>query len=237
MTFLNLNEQFVRFRLQSLIRKLNEEKRCLKRLLEKKTKLINKIAFYEGILEKLQQCQEDVDEKTEFYITILLEVRGRYRSLKKLSELHFTEDEKLHADLQKLLRRVLELDPTLYDHFWEMNSHFIRICPFSTSVDEELSFDSGDTVDLAKDLYRIWIRNLFNSFELLRDYESWRPKNFHNDKLMGCCRAPCTCYIEKVEERMYRIICRNVFFNHYQHRHETPPWSYWSNKAGFFFVI
>ena len=232
MTFLSSQDkQSVLFRLQSLIRKLNKKKKGLKHLSEQKKKIIEQIAFYEGIHQNLQQCQEDVDEKTEFYITILLEIRGRYRSLKKISELRFTKDEKLHADLQKWLRRILELDPTLFDDFWEMNSHRIRICPFSTSVKKELSFDSGDTVDLAKDLYRIWIRNLLNSFELLRDYENWRPKNFHNDKWMGCCQAPCTCHIEKIEDMMYRIICRNVFFNHYRHVHQTPLWSYWFNKA------
>jgi len=232
MIFLNIqDEQFVLFRLQSLIRKLNKKKKGLKHLSEQKKKIIEQIAFYEGIHQNLQQCQEDVDEKTEFYITILLEIRGRYRSLKKISELRFTEYEKLHADLQRLLCRVIELDPTLYDHFWEMNSSHIRICPFSTSVDEELSFDSGDTVDLAKDLYRIWIQNLVNSFELLRDYESWRSENFRNNKWIHCCPTSCTCYIENVEERMYRIICRNVFFNHYQHQHSQPSREYWFNKA------
>ena len=240
MTFLNIQDkQFVLFRIKRFIESLHRKKKVLKRHSEEYKKVINQITFYRRISQKIQQCQGAVEyslfteenENEIFYISIILGMRGHYQTLKKLSELLFTEYEKLHADLQRLLCRVIELDPTLFDDFWEMNSHRIRICPFSTSVKKELSFDSGDTVDLAKDLYRIWIQNLLNSFELLRDYESWRPKNFHNDKWMGCCQAPCTCHIEKIEDMMYRIICRNVFFNHYQHRHQTPPRGYWWNKA------
>lgn len=35
--------------------------------------------------------------------------------------------------------------------------------------------------------------------------------------------------LSSTEEVMYRIICGNVFFN--RHRHQTPPRSYWFNKA------
>ena len=240
MIFLNIQDkQFVLFRIERFLESLHRKKKVLKRHSEQYKKVINQITFYKVIQQKLQQCQGDVEyslfteenENEFFYISMILCMRGHYRTLKSLCELRFTEDEKLHIELQKWLRRVIELDPTLFNDFWEMNSSHTRICPFSKSVDEELSFDSDDTVNLVKDLYRIWIQNLLNSFELLRDYESWRRKNFNNDKWIDCCQAQCNCYIERVEERLYRIICYNVFFDHYLHRHETPPRSYWFNKA------
>lgn len=251
MTFLNLNiqdKQFVLFRIKRFIESLHRKKKVLKRHSEEYKKVINQIAFYRRISQKIQQCQGAVEyslfteenENEIFYISMILGMRGHYQTLKQLSEIRFTEDEKLHADLQKLLRRVLELDPTLFADYQELQHvHYrISIVPISPTV--QLMIDLNYTnhlYDESLNEYQIWVGNLFKSFALLHDYESWRPNNFQNDKWMRCCPAPCTCYIEAIEEKMYRIICGNVFFNNYQHRHEKPPWSYWSNKAGFFFVI
>jgi L-rhamnose mutarotase len=242
MIFLNIQDKhFVLFRIKRFIESLHRKKKVLKRHSEEYKKVINQIAFYRRISQKIQQCQGAVEyslfteenENEIFYISMILGMRGHYQTLKKLSELRFTEYEKLHTDLQKWLRRVLEFDPTLFADYQQLNQLYNRIVPISSTVAlMRTPFLYGGLNE-----YQIWIQNLIDSFALLRDYESWRPNNFHNDKWMRCCPAPCTCYIEDIEEKMYRIICGNVFFNNYQHRHETPPWSYWSNKAGFFFVI
>lgn len=216
----------------------------MKRLSEQTMKVISQIAFYEGTLEKLQQYEGDVPygnennepiftEKEIFYISMILGMRGHYQTLKKLSELHFTEHEIIHKDLQKLLRRVLKLDPTLFDDYLKLNeSCHGRIYLIDKTVDSMINpLVYEDFKDNYINQYQIWIQNLVNSFALLHDYESWRPNNFPNDKWMRCCQAPCYCYIDGIEEKMYRIICGNVFFNHYQHRHQTPSRSYWWNKA------
>lgn len=239
MTFLSSQDRLYSiFRINHLRRNLNKKKKCMKRISEEKKKVIEQIAFYEGVLEKLQQYEGDVhygNENNEpiftepeiFYISIILGMRHCYERMKQLSELPFTEDEKLHKDLQKWLCRILELDPTLFDDYLDLNRFNYWIYPFSSTVESMRT----NLPDYGLNQYQIWIRNIFKSFELLRDYENWRPKNFHNDKWMGCCQAPCTCHIEKIEDMMYRIICRNVFFNDYRHVHQTPLWSYWFNKA------
>lgn len=228
------------FRIKHLLRNLNKKKKGMKRLSEQKTKVINQIAFYEGILQKLQQYEGDIHygnehnepiftEQEIFYISMILGMRHCYERMKQLSELRFTEHEKLHKDLQKWLRRVLELDPTLFDDFLKLNRFYNRIVQFSSTV------DSMKTAlpDEGLNEYQIWIQNLVNSFALLRDYESWRPENRFALEEFGpfCCqgRGRCDCHIDDMEEIMYRIICGNVFFN--QHRHQTPPQSYWRNKA------
>ena len=250
MIFLNIQDnKFVLFRIKRFIESLHRKKKVLKRHSEEYKKVINQIAFYRRIRQKLEQCQGAVEyslfteenENEIFYISMILGMRGHYQTLKKLSELRFTEDEKLHTDLQKLLRRVLELDPTLFKDFWELNSHRIRINQLSTTVEEELRFNSdSEEVDLSIDLYKIWIQNLVNSFALLNDYESWRLKNRFALKEFGlfCCqgRGSCDCHIDNMEERMYGIICRNVFFNNYHHVHETPPQSYWLYKPASCFL-
>lgn len=231
------------FRIRHLLRNMNKKKKGMKRLSEQKKKVINQIAFYEGILQKLQQYEGDIHYGNEdnepiftepeiFYISMILGMRGHYQTLKKLSELRFTEHEKIHKDLQKLLRRVLELDPTLFADYQQLNQSYNRIYLIDRTV--KLMINPLVYEDFKENYinqYQIWIQNLVDSFKLLHDYESWRRNNFHNDKWMRCCPAPCTCHIEKIEDMMYRIICRNVFFDNYQHRHQTPPWSYWSNKA------
>jgi hypothetical protein len=245
MIFLNIQDKnFARFRIQYWIRQLNKKKKGMKRHLSKqKTKLINRITFYKQVLQKLQQYEGDVpygNENNEpvftedeiFYISMILGMRGCYERMKQLSEIRFTEDEKLHADLQKLLRRVLELDLTLFVNYQNLNWFNNRIDLISSSVEsmiKPLLYECFNDDGLNK--YQIWIKNLFSSFELLCDYERWRRENFHNNKWMLCCPAQCTCYIEKVEKMIYTIICRNVFFDHYEHRHHPPPRSYWFNKA------
>lgn len=238
MTFLNIQDkQFVLFRNKRFIESLNRKKKILKRHSEEYKKVINQIAFYRRISQKIQQCQGAVEyslfteenENEIFYISMILGMRGRYQTLKKLSELHFTEHEKIHNDLQNLLRRVLELDPTLFDDYLKLNRFYNRIFPFSSTVDSMRT----ELPDDGLNEYQIWIQNLVNSFALLRDYESWRPENRFALENFGpfCCqgRGRCDCHIDDMEEIMYRIICGNVFFN--RHRHQTPPQSYWWNKA------
>jgi hypothetical protein len=229
------------FRIKHLLRNLYKTKSSLKRLSEQKTKVINQISFYEGILQKLQQYEGDVHygnednepiftEQEIFYISMILGMRGCYERMKQLSELRFTEREKLHTELQKWLRRVIELDSTLFADYQLLNRRDNRIVPISSTVDSIISLPPILYDGLNE--YQIWIQNLIKSFALLHDYESWRVENSDNDKWIDCCPAQCTCYIEDVEERIYKIICRNVFFNHYQHQHATPSREYWFNKAG-----
>ncbi len=234
MIFLNIQDkQFVLFRIKRFIESLHRKKKVLKRHSEEYKKVINQIAFYRRISQKIQRCQGAVEyslfteenENEIFYISMILCMRGHYQTLKKLSELRFTEHEKLHKDLQKWLRRVLELDPTLFDDFLKLKRFYNRIVQFSSTVDSmKIALP-----DEGLNEYQIWLQNLFKSFALLHDYESWRIANYCNNKWIGCCQAPCCCYIEGMEERMYQIICGNVFFN--QHRHQTPPYIYWWNKA------
>ena len=244
MIFLNPNDnKYSIFRIKHFLRNLNKKKKGIKRLSEQKKKVIEQISFYEGILEKLQQYKGYVhygNEKNEptftedeiFYISMILGMRGCYERMKQLSELRFTENEKLHTNLQKLLRRVQGLDPTLFADYEKLNTLYNRIDLISSTVESmimPLLYECFNDDGLNQ--YQIWIQNLVNSVALLHDYESWRRENFRNNKWMGCCQSTCTCYIEKIEDMMYRIISRNVFFNHYQHRHQTPPRSYWFNKA------
>jgi len=246
MIFLNIQDRKdLIFRIQHLLRNLNKKKKGMKRhISEQKTKLIKQITFYKEVLQKLEQYEGDVSYGNEnnepvftedeiFYISMILGMRGCYERIKQLSGLHFTECEKLHTTLQNWLRRVIKLDPTLFADYQLLNKRYNRIALIPSTV------DSMRTPILYEGLneYQIWIRNLINSFALLHDYESWRVENFYNDKWIGCCPAQCTCYIENVEERIYKIICCNVFFNHYQHQHETPSRGYWFNKAGSSFSL
>lgn len=243
MIFLNIQDKkFVLFRIKRFIESLHRKKKVPKQSLEQKKKVINQIEFYRRIRQKLQQCQGAVEyslfteenENEIFYISMILGMRGRYQTLKKLSELIFTEQEKLHTDLQKWLRRVLELDPTLFADYQQLNKLDNRIVPISSTVAlMRTPFLYGDLNE-----YQIWIQNLFNSFSLLKDFESWRPeKRFALEKIRPrCCegRGRCDCHVEETEEIMYRIIIRNVFFNH--HLHQTPPQIDWWHKSVSSFV-
>lgn len=241
------NNKYLIFRIRHLLRNLNKKNRSLKRRpSEQKKKVIEQIAFYKGILEKLRQYEGDVhygNENNEpiftepeiFYISMILRMRGCYERMKQLSELRFTEHEKLHKDLQKWLRRILELDPTLFEDYQHLNQLYNRIYLIDRTVELMINpLVYEDFKDNYINPYQIWIQNLVDSLALLHDYESWRRNNFHNDKWMGCCQAPCYCYIDEIQMKMYRIICANVFFN--RHRHQTPPCSYWCNKAGSCFL-
>ena len=140
MTFLNIQDRLYSiFRINHLLRNLNKNKKSLKHLSEQKTKVINKIAFYKGILKKLIQYDGENDpiftEPEIFYISMILGMRHCYERMKQLSELRFTEDEKLHKDLQKWLCRILELDPTLFDDYLELNRFYYWIYPFSSTVE------------------------------------------------------------------------------------------------------
>ena len=243
MIFLNIQDkQFVLFRIKRFIESLHRKKKVLKRHSEEYKKVINQIAFYRRISQKIQQCQGAVEyslfteeNKNEiFYISIILGMRSHYQTLKKLSELSFTEYEKLHTDLQKWLRRVLELDPTLFADYQQLNQLYNRIVPISSTVAlMRTPFLYGGLNE-----YQIWIQNLVNSFALLRDYESWRPENRFALEEFGpfCCqgRGRCDCHVENTEEIMYRIICGNVFFN--KHRHLPPPQNYWWYYSGTSFL-
>jgi hypothetical protein len=213
-----------------------------RRLSEQKKKVMEQIAFYEGILEKLQQYEGDIHygnennepiftEEEIFYISMILGMRDRYQRMKQLSELHFTKHENIHKDLQNFLRLVIELDHKLFMYYQQLNPQwFNRIVPISSRV------ESMETELLHERLnqFQIWLQNLVNSFELLLDYESWRPKNRFALEEFGhfCCqgRGRCDCHIDDMEEIMYRIICANVFFN--RNRHQTPPQGYWWYKSG-----
>lgn len=245
MIFLNIGyKRYSIFRIEHLLRNLNNKKKGMKRhLSEQKKKIIEQIAFYKQVLQKLQQYEGDVpygNENNEpvftedeiFYISMILGMRGCYERIKQLSELHFTKDEKLHTDLQNWLRRVIKLDPTLFGDYQRLNQLYNRIELISSTVDSMTTpFLYGGLNE-----YQIWIENLIDSFALLRDYESWRPKNRFAVKEIDphCCqgRGDCDCHVDHTEERMYLIICANVFFNHNQHRHQTPPQGYWWGKSG-----
>ena len=244
MTFLSSQDRrlYSIFRIKHLIRNLNNKKKSMKRLSEQKTKVINQIAFYKGILQKLVQYDGENDpiftEPEIFYISMILGMRHCYERMKQLSELRFTEDEKLHKDLQKWLCRILELDPTLFDDYLELNRFYYWIYPFSSTVESMRT----NLPDYGLNQYQIWIRNIFKSFELLHNFESWRPenrfarKNSFRPEEEGCCqgRGYCDCHVENTEEIMYRIICGNVFFN--KHRHLPPPQNYWWYYSGTSFL-
>jgi hypothetical protein len=240
--FLNIhNKKYSISRIEHLLRNLTKKKKGMKRLSEQKKKVIEQISFYQGILEKLQQYEGDIHygnennepiftEKEIFYISMILGMRDRYQRMKQLSKLRFIEHENIHKDLQTFLRQVIELSSTLFDYYLQLNRFYNRIYLIDRTVEfmiKPVVYESSGNNYMNQ--YQIWIQNLVNSFELLLDYESWRRNNFHNDKWMGCCQAPCYCYINAIEEKMYQMICRNVFFN--RHRHQIPPSIYWSNKA------
>ena len=226
MIFLNIQDkQFVLFRIKRFIESLHRKKKVLKRHSEEYKKVINQIAFYRRIRQKLEQCQGAVDydeirltftDKEEFYMTILLEIRGSYQNLKHLSKCDFDpEDEfqkEIHKKLQGLLRQILELDPTLFDYFWEMNSHRIRINQLSKTV--KLLFKSDVEVDLSIHLYRIWIHNTIASFSLLNDYQSWRQENYHAKQYSncGCPSDLCRCRVDRMKFTILNEVYRNVFF-------------------------
>ena len=249
MTFLNIqnflniqDKQFVLFRLKRFLESLHRKKKVLKRHSEQYKIVINQITFYNVIQQKLQQCQGAVEyslfteenENEIFYISMILGMRGHYRTMKSLCELRFTECEKLHTDLQKWLRRVLELDPALFADYQRLNQLYNRIVPISSTVDSMTTpFLYGGLNE-----YQIWIRNLIDSLALLRDYESWRPENrFELEEFSPrCCqgRGRCDCHVDNTEKMMYLIISANVFFN--RNRHQTPPQSYWWYKSGTSFL-
>ena len=243
MIFLKIQDnKYLISRIEYLLRNLNKKKKGMKRLLEQKTKVIKQIAFYKEVLQKLQKYEGDVpygNENNEpvfteddiFYISMILGMRGCYGRIKQLSELHFTEDERLHTTLQNWLRRVIKLDPTLFADYQDLNQFRNRIDLIPSNVDSMINPLYEDFNDYRINQYRIWIQNLIISFPLLHNYESWRRENSINKKWICCCPAECTCYIEEVEERIYGIIGCNVFFNHHRHQHETPSWRYWSCKA------
>lgn len=230
--FISNDTRYLRFRIKHVIRKLQEKKKKL-RDPTKKNPLSDKILFYQGILDKIEESTGDIEysiftDEEVFYITILLKIRGVYSEMKELSERHFDVEDKLQGELNVLLKRVLELDPTLYSYFWKIHQYSRRISPILGTVKSQLNLDGivdEDTVSVSKNMYSIWISNILTSLMLLEDHRRWRPANFNNDKWMGCCQAPCTCYIDEVEERVYKDICRNIFFN--PHRFHPPPMKFW----------
>jgi hypothetical protein len=227
--------QYLRFRIKHVIRKLQEKKKKL-RDPTKKNPLSDKILFYQGILDKIEESTGDIEysiftDEEVFYITILLKIRGVYSEMKELSERHFDVEDKLQGELNVLLKRVLELDPTLYSYFLKIHHSSRPISPILGTVKSQLNLDgivdenSVSENSVSENIYSIWISNIFTSFRLLEDHWRWRPANFNNDKWMGCCKAPCNCYINEVEERVYKDICRNIFFN--PHRFHPPPMKFW----------
>jgi hypothetical protein len=242
MIFLNPNNnKYLISRIKYLLRNLNKKKKGMKRRLsEQKKKVMEQIAFYKEVLQKLQQYEGDVpygNENNEpiftedeiFYISMILGMRGCYERIKQLSELRFKECEKLHTGLQNWLRRVIELDPKLFMDYQQLNQLYNRIVPISSTVESmRIPF-----LYCGLNEYQIWIQNLINSFALLRDYESWRPENRFALEESGplCCpgRGRCDCYIDETEEIMYLIICGNVFFN--RHLHQTPSQDYWRSRS------
>ena len=209
--------KYLFFRIPHVIRNLRKQKKKLRDPI-KKNPLSDKIRFYQGILDKIKESTGDFTSKEVFYITILLKIRGVYSEMKELSERHFDVDDNLQKELQVLLQRVLKLNPTLYDYFWKIHHYSRPISPISGTVESQLNLRRFFDYD---NVYAIWISNILTSFRLLEDHRRWRPANFHNDKWMGCCQAPCTCYIDDVKEGVYKEICRNIFFN--PHRFLPPP--------------
>ena len=251
MIFLNSQDnKYTIFRINHLLRNLNKKK-SLKRLSEQKTKLMIQIAFYEGILEKLQQYEGDVhylhsdneklqqyegdvhyrNEENElvftkdeiFYISMILGMRGCYERMKQLSERSFDEkSQKLHIDLQKWLRRVLKLDPTLFADYEKLKMWNYQIDQINSTVTEMRTMHAPEHF---LNQYQIWVSNLFTSFSLLDDYTIWRQNElrrmFTSDSpLISYCDCPamCFCKVDDTEERMYMIICLNVFFQRYLHK-------------------
>jgi len=223
MIFLNIQDRrYSIFRIKHLLRNLDKKKKGMKRLSEQKTKVINKIAFYEGILQKLQQYEGDVhygNENNEpiftepeiFYISMILGMRGCYERMKQLSELRFTKHEKLHNQLQIWVRRVLQLDPKLFDDYTNLNQLNNRINMISSTIETmRVPF-----LYFSRNEYNTWFQNLLNSFALLDDYQRWRPLNFAKQSGVHCCqgRGRCDCHVTDIENRMYRIISANVFFD------------------------
>jgi hypothetical protein len=224
--FILNDTQYLRFRIKHFIRKLQEKKKKL-RDPTKKNPLSDKILFYQGILDKIEESTGDIEysiftDEEVFYITILLKIRGVYSEMKELSERHFDVEDKLQEELLVLLQRVLELDPTLYGYFWKIHHYSRPISLISGTVESQLNLRRFSDYD---NVYAIWISNILTSFRLLEDHQRWRPANFHNDKWMDCCQARCTCYVDEVEERVYKDICRNIFFN--PHRFHPPPMKFW----------
>jgi hypothetical protein len=215
--FILNNTKYLSNRIKYVLRKLQKQKKKLQKQ-KKKNPLSKKILFYEGILDKIEESTGDFTDEEVFYITILLKIRGVYSEMKELSERHFDVDDNLQKELQVLLQRVLKLDPTLYDYFWKIHHYSRPISPISGTVESQLNLRRFFDYD---NVYAIWISNILTSFRLLEDHRRWRPANFHNDKWMDCCPAPCTCYINEVEEFVYKAICRNIFFN--PHRFHPPP--------------
>ena len=235
MIFVNIQDkQFVLFRIKHLLRNLNKKKKSLKRLSEQKKKVINQIAFYEEILEKLQQYEGDIHYRNEenelvftedeiFYISMILGMCGCYERMKQFSERSFDEKyQKLHIDLQKWLRRVLKLDPTLFADFEKLKMWNYQIDLINSTVTEMGTMHAPEHF---LNQYQIWVSNLFTSFSLLDDYTIWRQNElrrmFTSDSpLISYCGCPaiCFCKVDDTEEQMYIIICLNVFFQRYLHK-------------------
>jgi hypothetical protein len=237
MIFLNNQDKnYSIFRIKHLLRK---KKKSLRRLSEQKKKIIEQIAFYEGILEKLQQYEYEGDvhylnEENElvftkdeiFYISMILGMRGCYERMKQLSERSFDEkSQKLHIDLQKWLRRVLKLDPTLFADYEILKMWNYQIDQINSTVTEMRTMHAPEHF---LNQYQIWVSNLFTSFSLLDDYTIWRQNElrrmFMSDSpLISYCDCPamCFCKVDDTEEQMYMIICLNVFFQRYLHKPES----------------
>ena len=220
-TLLNLEKKkYLVFRIKYVIRQLQKHK---KKLSDSK----KKINFYNGILDKIEKSIGDVEYKIftkeeVFYITILLKIRGVYSKLKELSERQFNVEDKLQKELQLLLKRILVLDPTLYEYFLKINDDYsTSIYPISKSVELQLNieFKLNQFIHYDK-IIEIWISNIFVAFELLDDYPRWRQIDeyvFKNEKLGPLCcpgRGRCYCYADEVEKLIYRNINENIFLTH-----------------------
>jgi hypothetical protein len=150
--------------------------------------------------------------------------------MKKLSQRIFDkESEKLHIDLQNWLRRVLQLDPTLFDDYWKLNRWNYQIVPLEGTVAEMRNMHAPEHF---LNQYQIWLFNLKTSFSLLDDYTIWRQTELRrmftsNSPLISYCRCPakCFCKVDDMKELMYNIICLHVFFQ--TGRHEPPASGYW----------
>ena len=229
------------FRIKHLLRNLNKKKSSLKRLSEQKTKVINQISLYEGILQKLQQYEGDVHygnednepiftEQEIFYISMILCMRHCYERMKQLSKRIFNEEsEKLHIDIQNWLCRVLQLDPTLFDDYLKLNRWNYQIVPIEGTVAEMRTMHAPEHF---RNQYQIWVSNLNTSFLLLDDYTIWRQTELrrmstsNSPSISFCdCPAMCFCKVDDMKELMYKIICLHVFFQ--TGRHEPPASGYW----------
>ena len=219
-TLLKLEKKkYLVFRIKYVIRQLQKN-------MKKRSDSKKKINFYNGILDKIEKSTGDVEykiftEEEVFYITILLKIRGVYSKLKELSERQFNVEDKLQKELQLLLKRILVLDPTLYEYFLKIdNDYSTSIYPISKSVELQLKTEFKlNQFNHYDKIIEIWISNIFVAFELLDDYPRWRQieEYVFKDEKLGppCCtgQGRCYCYADEVEKLIYRNINENIFFN------------------------